>query len=92
MGQQMNIDSARFAQESLADNAQMVSAMKETAKTLKTQYKEINIDEVQVSIHTQPPFLHTLCFCFFVFVFVFVYFWEAKSQLVLFCIFPTKMK
>jgi len=47
MGQQMNIDSAKYAQQSLQDNAQMVSAMKDTAKTLKSQYKEINIDEVE---------------------------------------------
>jgi len=47
MGQQMNIDSAKYAQESLQDNAQMVSAMKETAKTLKQQYKDIDIDEVE---------------------------------------------
>jgi len=47
MGQQMNIDNAKYAQESLTDNAEMVSAMKATAKTLKQQYKEMNIDEVE---------------------------------------------
>jgi len=47
MGQQMNIDSAKYATQSLQDNAQMVGAMKETAKTLKQQYKDINIDEVE---------------------------------------------
>ena len=47
MGQQMNIDSARFAQESLKDNAEMVKAMKATATVLKDQYKEIDIDAVE---------------------------------------------
>ncbi|ETO35074.1 charged multivesicular body protein 5 [Reticulomyxa filosa] len=47
MGQQMNIDSAKFATESLKDNAEMVSAMKDTATTIKQQYKEINIDDVE---------------------------------------------
>jgi len=47
MGQQMNIDSAKFATESLKDNAEMVSAMKDTAATIKQQYKEINIDQVE---------------------------------------------
>jgi len=47
MGQQMNIDSAKFATESLKDNAEMVSAMKDTASVIKQQYKEINIDQVE---------------------------------------------
>jgi charged multivesicular body protein 5 len=47
MGQQMNIDSAKFATESIQDNQQMVAAMKATATTLKQQFKEINIDEVE---------------------------------------------
>eukprot|EP01084_Bolivina_argentea_P025399 47223_1 len=47
MGQQMNIDSAKFAQESIKDNADMVVAMKGAAVQLKQQFKEINIDEVE---------------------------------------------
>ena len=48
MGQQFNIDNIKNTQDSLKDNATMVEAMKNTAKTLKQQYKEIDIDEVEV--------------------------------------------
>merc|ERR1712113_638169 len=47
MGQQMNVDSAKFAQQSIKDNANMVTAMKGAATQLKAQMKEINIDEVE---------------------------------------------
>merc|ERR1712113_420377 len=47
MGQQMNVDSAKFAQQSIKDNADMVTAMKGAATQLKQQFKEINIDEVE---------------------------------------------
>mmetsp|Transcript_20335 Transcript_20335/g.25094 ORF Transcript_20335/g.25094 Transcript_20335/m.25094 type:complete len:227 (-) Transcript_20335:117-797(-) len=47
MGQQMNIDNAKFAQESIKDNADMVKAMKSTATALKDAYNEINIDDVE---------------------------------------------
>merc|ERR1719400_738099 len=46
-GQQMNIDNAKFAAQSVKDNADMVVAMKNAATTLKTQMKEVNIDEVE---------------------------------------------
>merc|ERR1719150_2499859 len=47
MGQQMNIDNAKFAQQSIKDNADMVVAMKGAATQLKQQFKEIDIDEVE---------------------------------------------
>merc|ERR1719297_505481 len=47
MGQQMNIDNAKYATQSIQDNANMVTAMKGAATTLKTQMKEVNIDEVE---------------------------------------------
>eukprot|EP01084_Bolivina_argentea_P033760 62431_1 len=47
MGQQMNVDNAKFAQQSIKDNADMVVAMKGAATQLKQQFKEINIDEVE---------------------------------------------
>merc|ERR1711997_57971 len=46
-GQQMNIDNAKYAAQSVKDNADMVVAMKNAATTLKTQMKEVNIDEVE---------------------------------------------
>merc|ERR1719295_72197 len=46
-GQQMNIDNAKYAAQSVKDNADMVTAMKSAATTLKTQMKEVNIDEVE---------------------------------------------
>merc|ERR1712129_73151 len=47
MGQQMNIDNAKFATQSMQDNANTVKAMKATATVLKKQLQEdINIDEV----------------------------------------------
>eukprot|EP01084_Bolivina_argentea_P075668 137149_1 len=47
MGQQMNVDSAKFAQQSMKDNADTVVAMKGAATMLKQQFKEIDIDEVE---------------------------------------------
>merc|ERR1740116_402368 len=48
MGQQMNIDNAKFATQSMQDNANTVKAMKATATVLKKQLQEdINIDEVE---------------------------------------------
>merc|ERR1719295_1641955 len=46
-GQQMNIDNAKYAAQSVKDNADMVTAMKSAAVTLKTQMQEVNIDEVE---------------------------------------------
>jgi len=45
--QQFNIDQTKFAQDSVKDNITTVSAMKQATKELKTQMKEINIDEVE---------------------------------------------
>merc|ERR1712060_895564 len=45
--QQFNIDQSKFAQESLQDNIKMVSAMKETQKQLKKDFKKININDVE---------------------------------------------
>jgi len=46
-GQQLNIDQAKFAQDSVKDNIQLVKAMKETQKGLKKDMKQINIDQVE---------------------------------------------
>merc|ERR1712013_835274 len=46
-GQQMNIDNAKYAAQSVKDNADMVTAMKSAAVTLKSQMQEVNIDEVE---------------------------------------------
>merc|ERR1719295_1264566 len=46
-GQQMNIDNAKYAAQSVKDNADMVTAMKSAAVTLKAQMREVNIDEVE---------------------------------------------
>merc|ERR1719295_1309870 len=46
-GQQMNIDNAKYAAQSVKDNADMVTAMKSAAVTLKAQMQEVNIDEVE---------------------------------------------
>jgi charged multivesicular body protein 5 len=46
-GQQMNIDQAKFATQSVKDNATMVTAMKATAKELKKAYKEVNINDIE---------------------------------------------
>eukprot|EP01083_Nonionella_stella_P075307 204670_1 len=44
-GQQMNIDNAKYAQQSITANSDMVIAMKGAATNLKEQFKEINIDD-----------------------------------------------
>ena len=46
-GQQLNIDQAKFAQDSVRDNIQLVKAMKETQKGLKKDMKQIKIDDVE---------------------------------------------
>lgn len=46
-GQQFNVDQAKFAIQSAKDNAQMVSAMKDTSKELKQAYKKIDINDVE---------------------------------------------
>jgi charged multivesicular body protein 5 len=45
--QQFNIDQTKFATEGLKDNAELVAAMKDAHGTLKTAYKEIDIDEIE---------------------------------------------
>ena len=45
--QQFNIDQVSFAQESLAETANTVSAMKDANKALKKQFKAINISQVE---------------------------------------------
>eukprot|EP00484_Ammonia_sp_Unknown_P001241 CAMPEP_0197024264 /NCGR_PEP_ID=MMETSP1384-20130603/4851_1 /TAXON_ID=29189 /ORGANISM="Ammonia sp." /LENGTH=199 /DNA_ID=CAMNT_0042452621 /DNA_START=143 /DNA_END=742 /DNA_ORIENTATION=- len=47
MGQQMNLDNTKYAQQSIKDNADMVKAMKGAATQLKQQFKEIDIDDVE---------------------------------------------
>ena len=47
MSQQFNIDQTRFVQDNLKDTAATVAAMKATAETLKGQFKEIDIDEIE---------------------------------------------
>jgi len=47
MGQQMNVDNAKYAQQSIKDNADMVTAMKTANAGLKAQMKDFNIDEVE---------------------------------------------
>jgi len=46
-GQQFNVDQAKFATESVKDNAVMVEAMKGTRDQLKKAYKDININEIE---------------------------------------------
>jgi charged multivesicular body protein 5 len=46
-GQQFNIEQAGFAIESAKDTVTTVAAMKAASSQLKTQYKEINIDEIE---------------------------------------------
>ena len=46
-GQQLNIDQAKFAQDSVKDNIQLVKAMKETQKGLKKDMKQIKLDDVE---------------------------------------------
>ena len=45
--QQFNMDQVMFAQESLAETANTVSAMKDANKALKKQFKAININQVE---------------------------------------------
>ena len=52
-GQQLNIDQAKFATDSVKDNIQLVKAMKETQKGLKKDMKQLNIDEVE-DLHDGP--------------------------------------
>ena len=45
--QQFNLDQVAFAQESLAETANTVSAMKDANKALKKQFKAIDINQVE---------------------------------------------
>ena len=45
--QSFNLEQVNFTMDTLKDTATTVEAMKEGAKTLKQQYKEINIDEIE---------------------------------------------
>jgi len=45
--QQFNIDQTKFAQENLQDTVTTVAAMKQANTELKTQFKEINVDEIE---------------------------------------------
>jgi len=45
--QSFNIDQTKFAQENVKDTAMTVEAMKSANKELKTQVKEINIDDIE---------------------------------------------
>ena len=45
--QQFNMDQVMFAQESLAETANTVSAMKDANKALKKQFKAIDINQVE---------------------------------------------
>ena len=47
MNQQFNVDQIAFAQDSLKDTANHVSAMKDANKALKKQFKAVNIDQVE---------------------------------------------
>eukprot|EP01084_Bolivina_argentea_P033758 62427_1 len=47
MGQQMNIDNAKFTLQSIKDNEDMIAAMKGATTQLKQQFKGINIDEIE---------------------------------------------
>ena len=46
-GQQLNIDQAKFATDSVKDNIVMVAAMKDAQKGLKKDMKQIKIDDVE---------------------------------------------
>lgn len=47
MNQQFNVDQIMFAQETLKETASTVSAMKDANKSLKKQFKQINISKVE---------------------------------------------
>ncbi len=47
MNQQFNMDQIMFTQESLAETANTVSAMKDANKALKKQFKAVNINQVE---------------------------------------------
>ena len=47
MAQQFNMQQIMFAQESLGETANTVSAMKDANKALKKQFKAIDIDQVE---------------------------------------------
>ena len=47
MNQQFNVDSVAFAQESIQDTLNTVSALKEANTAQKAQMKNINMDEIE---------------------------------------------
>merc|ERR1719378_387893 len=47
MNQQFNMDQIMFAQDTLKETADTVSAMKDANKALKKQFKAVNIDQVE---------------------------------------------
>ncbi|KAL9657060.1 hypothetical protein ABK040_002686 [Willaertia magna] len=47
MGQQFNVDQTNFTLNQVKDSVDTVNAMKFAAKTMKKQFKEVNIDKVE---------------------------------------------
>jgi hypothetical protein len=48
MNQAFNMEQLNFTQQSLSDTVVMVGAMKSASSTLKTQFKGIDIDSIEV--------------------------------------------
>lgn len=48
--QSFNMEQANYAAQSLKDTQATVAAMKDGVKQMKTEYKKINIDQIEVSI------------------------------------------
>lgn len=48
MQQSFNLEQTNFATQSLKDTVTTVETMKYAAKAMKTQYKQINIDKIEV--------------------------------------------
>jgi len=51
MQQSFNMEQTSFATENLKNTVTTVNAMKQANKQLKKQYKKVNIDKIEVSIH-----------------------------------------
>jgi len=47
--QSFNMEQANYAAQSLKDTQATVAAMKDGVKQMKTEYKKINIDQIEVS-------------------------------------------
>lgn len=48
--QSFNMEQANYAAQSLKDTQATVAAMKDGVKQMKSEYKKINIDQIEVSL------------------------------------------